>query len=170
MVSMIDALFILPAAFFAVAFIVPAIILSTDSATEFRQTTSLGMSDTVAQSMTSAFLNTEKNNGLTNYKAVSYVMSGNGTSINRGLLITPPDMFSYLRFTFDSPYDSDSINCDNIPGVTSPKGGALTDDSCDFFLEPVPGEAQGKEKRYFRTKVPVRGGKVGVIDVAYEVK
>lgn len=170
MVSMIDALFILPAAFFAVAFIVPALILSTDSATEFRQTTSFGMADTVAQSITSAFLNTEKNNGLTNYKAVSYVMSGNGTSINRILLRNPPDMFSYLRFTFDSPYDNDHSDCDLIPGVASLKGGDPFDDSCDFFFEPVPGESQGKEKRYFRTKVPVRGGKIGVVDVSYEVQ
>lgn len=167
---MIDALFILPAAFFAVAFIVPALILSTDSATEFRQTTSFGMADTVAQSMTSAFLNTEKNNGLTNYKAVSYVMSGNGTAIDRELLIYPPDMFSYLRFTFDSPYDNDDSNCHNVPSAGSPKGGAFLDDSCDFFFEPVPGESQGKEKRYFRTKVPVRGGKIGVVDVSYEVQ
>lgn len=201
MVSMIDALFILPAAFFAVGFIVPALILSTDSATEFRQVTSLGMSDTVAQSMTSAFLNTEKDNGLTNYKAASYVMSGNATTLKRPLFSEYPQMFQYLRFSFDSPYDNqpgdipgdidsvsdptnlqstlssldlDDLNydpiCFRIPRALSAKEGAVLDGSCDYAYTIRGGDSPGREKNYFRTKIPVRGGERGDLVVSYEVK
>lgn len=168
MVSLIDALFIMPTALFAVAFIVPALIMSTGTGEEFRQATSIGMADTVAQSFTMAFLQAEKNNN-SNLRQAAEVMSGRQRAMNRRLLRDHPEMFSYLKVSFDSPVTS---NCGNIPGdfggVFNPKNQGP--DPCDFYFEGYGAKQIDKRTHHFRIPVPVRGGNSGVMDVAYQVE
>lgn len=168
MVSFIDALFIMPTALFAVAFIVPALIMSTGTGEEFRQATSLGMSDTVAQSFALAFLEAEKNNN-SNLRQAAEIMSGRKKPMNRRLLRDHPEMFSYLKVSFDSPVTS---GCGSVPstfgGLFNPKNQGP--DPCDFYFEGYGAKQIDKTTRHFRIPIPIRGGRSGVMDVAYQVE
>lgn len=155
----------MPTALFAVGFIVPALVLSTGASEEFRQATSLGMADTVAHSFSMAFLESRINNN-TNLRQASLVMSGQQRPMNWALLEEQPEMFSYLRVSFDSPA-TDPSKC-SAGGFFSRKTGY--GGPCDFYLESFGAKQIDKETRHFRVPVPIRGGQQGVMDLAYQVE
>ncbi|MFB6115608.1 MAG: hypothetical protein ABEK04_04895 [Candidatus Nanohalobium sp.] len=169
MVSLIDALFIMPTAFFAVGFIVPGLIMSQQAGEKFRKATSLGISDTVAQNFAIAFLQARKN-GHPNLRQAAEEMSGREKPFNRKLLTYHPEMFSYFKISFNSPFDNKPAQCDRIPTFLSAKQGEVLDNSCDFAFEGAGGREFGKDTRHFRLTVPVRGGNAGVMDLAYQVQ
>ncbi|MFB6116455.1 MAG: hypothetical protein ABEK10_02975 [Candidatus Nanosalina sp.] len=165
MVSLVDALFIMPTALFAVGFIVPALVMSTGAGQEFKHATSIGMSETVAQSFAMAFLESRINNK-TNLRQSALVMSGQQRSMNWALLEDQPEMFSYLKVKFDSPATNPS-KC-SAGGFFSRKtsyGGP-----CDFYLKSFGAKKINKETKHFRVPVPIRGGKQGVMDLVYQVR
>ncbi|MFB6241980.1 MAG: hypothetical protein ABEJ36_04210 [Candidatus Nanosalina sp.] len=168
MVSIVETVFALPIALISVGFVVPALVMVPQKSVEFRRTASIGISDTVAQSFTSAFLNTRGNNR-TNYKDASYTLSGKEMGLERELFTNPPEMFGYLKLSFNSPYDS-AGTCYEVPGWTSSKEGKVLGHSCDFALTATGGRSRKVPQETFRIRIPVRGNKTGTVTTIYEVK
>lgn len=168
MVSFIDALFIMPTAMFAVAFIVPALVMAQGVGAEFKQATSIGMSDTVVQSFSLAFLEAHKN-GRPNLEQAAETMSGNNKIMNKRLLQDYPRMFTYFKVKFDSPYDDHDF-CDTIIPAELVRKEASNGDSCDFTLTAASGRKINQELRRWRLTIPIRGGNTGVMRVVYQVR
>jgi hypothetical protein len=104
MASMLDAAFMPVAAIFVIFFLVPGMMLapknSADFATEVSHTTSRMM----MQSIMSTYMMVEDSDGRSNYKSISYKLSGKSSvNINKQPIRLYPVILSYYVISYDTP-------------------------------------------------------------------
>lgn len=148
MASAMDAVFMPVAALLVVFFIVPALIMAPQKSADFATAVSIPNSRTSIQSsmMTFFVADSASNSDESNYKALSYKLSGLSRTLDDDPLKEAPLIFSYLKFNFRSPISGND------------------------FSEKVQGQQKRKrETLFFETKVPVRGGDVGDVQAVWQV-
>lgn len=148
MASLLDAVFMPVAALFTIFFLLPGVLLAPQNSADFATAVSIPNSRMMVQSMMMTYFMDEGSDEVSNYKAISYKLSGkpNTPSLDKESLQRYPILFSYFKLSYSSTYSSNDFN-DEILGNPKPE----------------------RENLFYSTKIPVRGGDVGDIQVRWQV-
>lgn len=148
MVSLMDAMFIPVAALFTVGFLVPGIVLAPQKSADFASVTTEGTMEVVIPSMLMTYFNTRGGKGKTNYKDISYRLSGkpSNTGLRKTAIRNYPQQLSFLKLRYVDPHNSNS-----------------------FSQTMVGSRKLSRQDHYYEMGVPVKGGDIGKVVVIYEV-
>lgn len=146
MVSILDAVFIAPAAVFVIAFIIPPLLLLPQASTDFRQVTSHEIAPMIVQSWAMAFLSKEDDEGRTNYRRLSFQMSNHPSppNIDNDLLLDHPTMLGWIQIKDNDGY------VDEEPRGSSPD--------------------LNRPRNHYRVMIPTRGADIKQLNFNFQVK
>mgnify|MGYP006875055389 CR=1 FL=1 len=153
MASAAEAIFIPIFAILIFGFAVLAIALTPKAEAEFALRTTEELSEVKVQTVTSTFFQQKNNNGITNFKSVSYELcDGSGTYVSNGFRndYNLMGMLNYMEIKYS--------------GIPSQCG------SSGYTQTRFTGSDDRNNNFYYNKRIPVIGGDVVNAQVVYEIR